>query len=83
MNDIDKMLIDFDLLREQIDLVVKELVKLFESSIPKLDRFTKNMELYFEKLKTKIKYKPVLKIYPNKTYIKDKRISNYYCRNNL
>lgn len=34
------------------------------------------------KIKKKIKYKPILNISPNKTYIRDKRNVNYYCRDN-
>jgi len=83
MNDIDRLLIAFKLTGEQIDLIAKGLCKILDNLIPAIDKFNKECELYFEKLKDKIKHKPVLKIYPNKTYIKDKRIVNYYCRNNL
>ena len=37
---------------------------------------------YYNYQNKKRKYKPILNIYPNKTYIRDKRNVNYYCRDN-
>jgi len=83
MSDIDDFIIAFNITYEQLNLLSKELSKIFSEMIDWIDKINKDMSAYYYKMGKKVKYKPVVKIYPNKTYIEDKRISNYYCRDNL
>jgi len=80
MSDIDDFIIASSITYEQLNLLSKELSKIFSEMI---DRINKDIAAYYYKMEKKVKYKRVIKIYPDKTYIEDKRIANYYCRNNL
>ena len=83
MSDIDDFIIAFNITYEQLNLLSKELSKIFSEMIDWIDKINKDIAVYYYKMGKKVRYKPVAKIYPNKTYYEDKRIANYYCRNKL
>lgn len=60
--------------------------EIFGENFEKLAEIIRGLMYDFQaievKIKKRIKYKPILKISPNKIYIRDKRNANHYCRNN-
>lgn len=72
---------------EQLEDVAKAFRLMKDAFMDALSRISSCISDFVEiignmQIKEKAKFKPVLKIHPNKSIIKNKRLINYYCRNN-
>ena len=75
MNDINVN--DFIIFNSVCKSVWEEITRIFKELVDYINKIMESIK------NIKInKFKPVLKIYPNKTYFRDKRMINYYCRDN-
>lgn len=64
--------------------IFKDLNEAIKTVFGNLKDMLSNVFVFLKEIdyKEKVKFKPVLEIKPTKTYYRNKRISNYYCRNN-
>ena len=68
-------------IREIMLEMAKEISSIFNNTINIFENLIENINEYYEKESNKSKHKPILNIKLKKEIILDRRIKNYYCRN--